>query len=136
MVKPQLFIAIQYHQTVPSYLFLKNENKAQNFTTIYLLFHAFVSNQKTWPISQPLPTQVVSLRPSLCPASPYRSKRSTPSMMAGTLPVSSSFFFSSSLSSPWLPWLCSMSYLTVGAALRGKHTTSYKRKAQGAAASS
>lgn len=97
-----------------------------------------VSNQKSWPTSQLLFIQTIShceKRESLCPSSPFRSRKSTHFMMAGMWPVSSSFFFLFSPSCPWQRWLCSMSCWTVGAAPKGKHTTSYRRKGREAAAS-
>lgn len=97
-----------------------------------------VSNQKSWPTLQQLLIQIIFhcvKRESLCLSSPFRSRKSTHFMMAGMWRASSSFCFLFSLSCPWQPWLCSMSCWTVGAAPKAKHTTSYKRKGQEAAAS-
>ncbi|XP_028306632.1 dynactin subunit 6-like isoform X1 [Gouania willdenowi] len=56
--------------------------------------------QKPWPTSQISHHLIPSLRPSLCPTSPCRSRKSTHSTTAGMWPVSSSCCFSSSLSCP------------------------------------
>lgn len=95
--------------------------------------------QKSWPTSAPLYTPVTSRgtqrQQPLSPTSPCRSRRSTPSMMAGTWPASSSFCSSSSPSSLWLPWPYSMSYWTVAAVPKERHITSSRRRGREAAAS-